>query len=133
MKPESARLMNWMGALGWTLICIYLVFQRMGSASAGWIFGTVATYALFIYFPVISAFAFRASATRKLQNAALLSNWLLILLLCLSVVASWMTKQPVTTLLLGVVLFILPAALNISALHALLDAPSESPKPSGLI
>jgi hypothetical protein len=118
VKPENLRLMNWIGAGGWALIGVALIFNKVGALGLAGVIGIFAVYALIIYFPIVSAFAFETGATRRLRSAALTSNWTLIVLCGLSVAGNIVMTQPAGKALGGILFFVIPAALNIRGLRA---------------
>jgi hypothetical protein len=120
MRMQRVGLMNWIGAGGWAIVGVALIFNKIGALGIGGLVGILAIYALFIYFPVISALALRPNATLKLQRAASFSNWTLIALWCLSAAGNISLKQPIGTVALGLVFFVLPAAINIRTFRNLL-------------
>lgn len=102
-----------------TLIGIALLLNKMGEQSAGILITIVLMYALLVAVPAFTAKALSAAASRQQRNAMIWANWLLIGVWCFSVVASFFLHFGLAQVVLGILAFVIPEALNIKALRSL--------------
>lgn len=114
--------MNVVGAIGWSIMGIALFVNKLGEQSAGVLATIVAIYAVVVSVPSGTALAISKAGRVRLQQSMLWANGLLIGFWCLSLVSVVLIRQTVGVALLGALFFVVPQAINIRALRALLQS-----------
>lgn len=118
-KFTTICVMNIIAAIGWALIGIALFFNKLGEQSASILTLIILLYALIVALPAFTARALSINASQLLRKIMILANWSLIGLDTFAIVISIFLHSLSLLGLLGILFFILPAAINIRALRAL--------------
>jgi hypothetical protein len=125
-KYTTIRTMNIIAAIGWTLVGIALFFNKLGKVSMLALALIVLLYVLIVALPAFTAKALSINASRLLRTIMILANWSLIGLDSLAIVTSIFLRSLSLLGLMGILFFIVPAAINIWALLALNRRPMSS-------
>jgi hypothetical protein len=118
-KFTTIRVMNIIAAIGWALVGIALFFNKLGEQSASILTLIILLYVLIVALPAFTARALSINAPRLLRKIMILANWSLIGLDTFAIVGSIFLHSLSPLGLLGILFFIVPAAINIHALRAL--------------
>jgi len=118
-KFTTIRVMNIIAAIGWALVGIALFFNKLGEQSASILTLIILLYVLIVALPAFTAKALSINASRLLRKIMILANWSLIGLDTFAIVGSIFLHSLSPLGLLGILFFIVPAAINIHALRAL--------------
>jgi hypothetical protein len=122
-KTAPIRIMNAFGAVGWTLLGIALLFNKMDELSARWLLGIFVAYVLIASIPAGTAWALSTSASERWKTAMLRGNWALIGLWLFGSAGNFALSTNLESgslwgMVGGVFIFGLPAWLNIRALKS---------------
>jgi len=125
-KYATVRGMNIAAAIGWALIGVFLFVNKLGQVPVRFLVLIVLLYAYIVSLPAFTARALSFSSSRLLRKIMILANWSLIGLDAFAIVASIFLHSLSPLGLLGILFFILPAAINIRALRALNRADKQA-------
>ena len=118
-KFTTLRVMNIIAAIGWALIGIALFFNKLGEQSAYFLTIIILIYALIVALPAFTARALSINASQRLRKIMITANWSLICLNTFSIIFSIFLHSLSLLGVLSILVFIVPAGINILALRAL--------------
>lgn len=121
---QKTRVMNMVGAVGFSILGVALFFNKLYDQPPRVIATIVLMYAFLVFVPAGTARALSQTGSRKLQRTMLIANWSVIALGCIALVAPIFIHQPLSIVMaMGIALFfVLPEAINIRALRAAIAA-----------
>lgn len=111
--------MNIFAAIGWAIVGIALFFNKLEQVPSSFLILIVILYALIVAMPAFTARALSINASHRYRKVMTIVNWCMILIWCISLVASLFFHLTKPIHLLGVFFFVLPQIFNIRALRAM--------------
>ena len=121
---QKTRIMNMVGTVGFSTLGVALFFNKLYDQPPGVLETIVLMYTFLVFVPAGTARALSREGNQKLQRVMLFANWSLIALGCIAAVGPILIHQPLSiAMAMGCALFfVLPEAINIRALRAVLSA-----------
>jgi len=116
---KKTRWMNILGAVGLALLGIALFFNKVGEQPTGILVTIILMYSVLTAVPVFSAWALSSTFSRRRRTIVIAANWFFIGLWAISFLFSLYTHMGILQSAGGILLFVLPQAINIRALRKL--------------
>lgn len=118
IEYRKTRVMNILGSIGFMIVGITQIFKKVDGLNTWFLVVVLVLFTVLAIIAFGTARALSVNTSTRLRSTMLGINWALIIFWSIGLVVGMYFREPLSTSLFGMLIFVVPELINIRALRS---------------